>query len=690
MGGREGPEYSPAQQLADLLARLKAGKVERDGKLPPLKQIASDVQRRMKTAAVQGLATDRGKSYSVSHLSGVLRGVAWPSPTLAYYLIGVLGGNQRESWRAVELARSLQDQPRDMRRLPGYSQPVRPLLVPAVDAVLRQLPDQGQRDGRRSVRTAVELALGRAITHYATSSGKAGLAVPLLQPGGFLASAEVAAGLAEVMSSEGPGCAEVVARLWGNALPAGARGRGLTEDASELLGYVRAEARKLAPLRALLPAELQAEWRSKARAFPEVAAGSREQLSRLREELADLAREAAGRSKTALDIPPRIRVQIRDQTALILRSRKGFVGRGFVFSQLSEFIERERSGYCFVLARPGIGKTALLAQLVLNEPGYVRHFNVLTDGVTTPAAFLKNVCAQLIGAYHLPYDELPERAAYDNGFLTELLERSVTANQGGKVVVVVDALDEAQTSGRLPGTNPLYLPRALPDGCAFIVTVRTDAPAWRPHLEPECARDEVTIDERGDENMDDIREFIRSQSAGRGIGRYLASHGFDLDQFTGHLAAKSEGNFMYLHYVLPAIEAGGYLADRDVTDLPTGLTEYYTDQLERMKGIDEEAWFSWKRPVVTALAEADEPLTIREIATAAGARNMARVVAIIREWLQFLDSVPVTRDGRDMRAYRIFHASFQEFLLREVGDAAEMEMMDRLHREARRRFIDDE
>ncbi len=90
MGGREGPEqYAPAQQLADLPALAQGTERERDGKLP-LKQIARDAHRRMQAATVQGPPADRYKPYSVSHLSEVLRGVAQPSPTLAYYLASVL------------------------------------------------------------------------------------------------------------------------------------------------------------------------------------------------------------------------------------------------------------------------------------------------------------------------------------------------------------------------------------------------------------------------------------------------------------------------------------------------------------------------------------------------------------------------------------------------------------------------
>lgn len=654
-------------------------------------QIAVAVHRHMKADKTGKWPADRDEPYSVSHLHGVLnpKRPSPPSPPLAYHLACVLDGNPRQADLAAELAEQIRNQPRPQRAVGRKA--AEPPLAPAADAVWRHLQERkrpGDPGPGRSARDAVEIALSSVVALYAMTEGKAALALPLLRPHGFLASAEVARELAGVMSDGDLGFTDVFGRRWSEALAATAGGRDLTEDARELLGYIRVEARSLAPLRALGQADPPTAPDSRQRASLDVALGPKERLSHLREDLAGLAAAASrGIGDTTRDLPPPIRAQLYDQTGLMLRSSKGFVGRQFVFTEIREFIGRERSGYCFVEAHPGVGKTALLAHLLMNKPGYIRHFNVLTDRVTKPEAFLKNVCAQLIGAYRLPYEDLPERAGYDNNFLTELLERSVSVSRDGKVVVVIDALDEAETRGQMPGTNPLYLPRMLPDGCVFVVTARSDAQGCRPLLDPACPRADVTIDEHGQANMDDIREFIRVRAAWPGIEGYMRAHGFDADQFIGHMALKSEGNFMYLHYVLPQIVAGGYLADRDIAHLPAGLNEYYADQLERMKGTDDEAWLSWKLRVITVLANALGPLTVQEIADEANVGQRARVTAILREWLQFLDDAPATRDGRPVRAYRIFHASFKEFLLREIGGESELDLMDRLRREASRQFL---
>lgn len=696
MGGQEDPDSrSPARQLVALLVWLRAEKEARDGKALQLEQIAVAVHRHMKADKTGKWPVDRDKPYSASHLHGVLnpKRPSTPSPSLAYHLACVLDGNQHEVDLAAELATQIQIQPRRPR--PAGQKAVESPLAPAADAVWRHLQKQ-QRAGEPTpgppARVAAEIALSSAIARYATADGKAALTLPLLQPHGLMASAEVASELAGVMSGGDLGFAGAFGRRWSEALTAAAGGRDLTEDARELLGYIRAEARSLAPLRALVPAgPPPTTTGSQPRVPLDMTLGPKERLSRLREELAGLTAAASrGIGDSTRDLPPPIRAQLYDQTGLILRSSQGFVGRQFVFTGIREFIGRERSGYYFVEAHPGVGKTALLAHLLMNEPGHIRHFNVLTDGVTTPEAFLRNVCAQLIGAYQLPYEDLPERAGYDNNFLTELLERSVSVNRDGKVVVVIDALDEVDTVGQLPGTNPLYLPRTLPDGCVFVVTIRSDAQGRRPRLDPACPRADVTIREHDQENMDDICEFIRLRTAWPGITGYMGAHGFDADQFIGHMALKSEGNFMYLHYVLPQIEADGYLADRDIAQLPSGLTEYYADQLERMKGTDDESWFSWKLPVITVLANAEGPLTVREIAERANVGQLARVTALLKEWLQFLNDAPVTRDGRAVRAFRIFHASFKEFLLREADGESELDLMDRLRSEASRKFLDNE
>src|SRR5687767_5817992 len=136
---------------------------------------------------------------------------------------------------------------------------------------------------------------------------------------------------------------------------------------------------------------------------------------------------------------------------------KGFVGREFVFNAIDDFIKSNQSGYLVIRGDPGIGKTALLAKLI-NDHGYIHHFNIALQNIRSIRAFLENICLQLISRYSLPYKSLPQHATDDSGFLSQCLDEAASMRQNYPIVIAVDALDESDRMG-LPSTvNSLYLP----------------------------------------------------------------------------------------------------------------------------------------------------------------------------------------------------------------------------------------
>ena len=172
-----------------------------------------------------------------------------------------------------------------------------------------------------------------------------------------------------------------------------------------------------------------------------------------------------------------------------------------------------------------------MAELVRSRD-YVHHFNMATDGIRTPDQFLRNVCAQLIVRYKLPYDELPPDAGRDAGFLDVLLRdtaAAATAQDDLPVVLVVDALDEAEEpSGPdyRAGVNRLKLPATLPDGVVVVATIRTGVPDLLT-----MARRAEPISLRWDDplNLADVRSVHRTvpRPARRGDARSLGGVGND-------------------------------------------------------------------------------------------------------------------------------------------------------------------
>src|SRR5262245_60798372 len=162
-------------------------------------------------------------------------------------------------------------------------------------------------------------------------------------------------------------------------------------------------------------------------------------------------------------------------SALVDERTRTMIGRENVFERIGALIGGAEfgSGYVVIRGEPGIGKTSIAACLVKRH-GYVHHFNIAPENIRTARQFLENVCAQLIIRYGLGHTALPPNVGDDSGLLSQLLLEA-RAKAGGPVVVVVDALDEADNTGVPLSANRLFLPRALPEGVFFVLTSRDEA-----------------------------------------------------------------------------------------------------------------------------------------------------------------------------------------------------------------------
>jgi hypothetical protein len=364
---------------------------------------------------------------------------------------------------------------------------------------------------------------------------------------------------------------------------------------------------------------------------------------------------------------PEIREGILDFSRLLADKTEGFVGRQWLFDAIRQFTREEPRGYFVLRGDPGIGKSALLAQLVKRE-GYLHHFNVRSEGIRRPETFLRNVCSQLVATYHLEHTFLPPEATRSSLFLSALLEKvSSRLQPGEKAILAVDALDEADSTLLTPGANALYLPATLPPGIYVIVTTRRDDEI---PLLISCEQRDLHIDQDSDGNIADIDEYVTSKLSLAGIRAYLAAQDLDDRTFVAELVHKSQGNFMYLRYVLPEIERGAY-RDRAFELLPTGLRSYYEDHWKRMRQRDEEDWFAYQLPVLVALTVVKEPVSIDLIQDFSEVSERKRIVSVLKEWDQFLYRTESADDGGlPQKRYRLYHASFQEFIAAkdEVAD----------------------
>lgn len=377
---------------------------------------------------------------------------------------------------------------------------------------------------------------------------------------------------------------------------------------------------------------------------------------------------------------PSLRLHMQDRSALVHNKTRRFVGRRFVFEALDGFL-KGREGCFLIEAEPGIGKTTFLAEL-LRRRRYIHHFNErgsIRASRTEPA--LQNLCAQVIRQYELPYNHLPQDAGRDWSRLCELLEEaSKTAGPDSKQVILVDALDEAELQPGGHG-NVLDIPRHLPPGVCLVLTARSDADV---PLRFDGDLDQLEINSKSPENLDDIREFIRQSVTRPNFSDYLRERKLGGEDFVDLLAERSEGNFMYLHYVLHEIEQGHYRTE-DPRSLPHGLRSYYEDHWRRMRASNgDQTWFDLELPVLAVVTLAKQPASVKLIAGMLDRRgDEARIAATLRQWSQFLH-VSEAEDSPDTKHYRLYHGSFHDFIHAKDEVTAERVKLS----STRRRMID--
>ena len=336
--------------------------------------------------------------------------------------------------------------------------------------------------------------------------------------------------------------------------------------------------------------------------------------------------------------------------SLIEEKIRRFCGRGFVFEAFQQFITENPHGYFTIVGDAGMGKSSIVAKYV-SEHQSPCYFNILVERRNRPELFLKSIRRQLIDRYQLPKSEdadLPTLLAQVAGKLTA----------GDRLVIAVDALDEVEQE---PGGNLLHLPKNLPNNVYFLLTRRSYS-LDKKRLLVDVPEEELDLRDSQyvDFNQDDIKQYIRfvintDSDHKDGLKNWIQSRNIPDTTFVEQVANKSEKNFMYLRYVLPAIAKGVY-NDLSLKQLPDGLLEYYQSHWVKM-GMEAKPGQLMEN-VLYILLEIGTPIPGEMIAGIAKVDECDVGKVLEDKWVEYLKKQNV--DGEI--CYTIYHASFLDFL----------------------------
>ncbi|MEG4857353.1 NACHT domain-containing protein [Microcoleus sp. K1-B6] len=338
--------------------------------------------------------------------------------------------------------------------------------------------------------------------------------------------------------------------------------------------------------------------------------------------------------------------------SLIAEKIKTFCGRQFVFKDFQDFIKENPHGYFTIIGDAGMGKSSIVAKYI-SEHKSPCYFNILVERRNRPELFLKSIRQQLIDRYQLLNSE--------NADLPTLLTKVAgKLTCGERLVIAIDALDEVEQE---PGENLLHLPTTLPDRVYFLLTRRPhNLGKKRLSVSPGVRVQELDLRDNKyvNFNQDDIKEYIRfaldaDSDYKNGLRNWIQTRSIPDTTFVEQMANKSENNFMYLRYVLPAIAKGDY-NDLSLKELPDGLQEYYQNHWVRM-GMEVKPG-QLMEIVLYILVEIGTPIPCEMIAGIAEVDECDVKKVLEDEWVEYLKKQNV--DGEI--CYSIYHASFLDFL----------------------------
>ncbi|PQJ36783.1 hypothetical protein BSZ35_00060 [Salinibacter sp. 10B] len=365
---------------------------------------------------------------------------------------------------------------------------------------------------------------------------------------------------------------------------------------------------------------------------------------------------------------------------------EAFKGRHEVRAHLRGFAAGGE-GTLMVFGAPGIGKSALLAQVVreieagidadgqiltgengtpIDPPPVIEFFIRWSEGKNDPVRFLRYLCRHLDERYGLDGHGIgsePVELQEQLSARLEAIEGKTGEDNPKRTLLLVDGLDEAPELGRYIPESRSWLPviissRETPEAKEFYEGRRRET------------RSKMTVGPLGKR---EVRAILYE-----GANKYDPA--FDED-YVEAVAERSEGNPLYLTLLVEEL-VQGKIEVGDIDALPEKIGKLYEEAVRRVTKDGENQTVLG---LLHLLAETKTPLTEEAIADYLEVNPM-QASSAVREAMELLHEASpealypaedTPEDAFSRKAVQLFHESLREWL-REKHEGTCEKMQERL------------
>jgi WD40 repeat protein len=345
----------------------------------------------------------------------------------------------------------------------------------------------------------------------------------------------------------------------------------------------------------------------------------------------------------------------------ISRMTKDFTGRKWLFDEFDYWLKQSASKVLVITGDPGIGKSAIMAQLASRHPQVMAfHFCIssLADSLN-PDVFVKSVASQLatqIKEYNEAIKQLnfEQLTRLDSGSLFRRLiaDPLKSINLDEQVVILVDALDESWTDTSNNIVRVLHdRIEDLPEQVKVMVSSRKIPDIldllskYKPHeIDPVCL-----------ENIHDITDYLYKKFRELNSAGKIKSTEPQIKFIQDLIIRKSEGNFLYVKQFIYGLETGRIDINNAAT-FPDGLIGIYVSFFDRIFS-GNESWDAF-RPLLEVITCLKKPFTVKELSPIVQLSEFE-----IRRRMQTLSAFFPERNG----CFYPYHKSVTDWLTGSAG-----------------------